>query len=131
MRISRMGATVLTVLLTSAVSHAEMMERSRAGHFLVTARSHLDPLVTNRMHSWTLHVEDAAGQIVEDASIEVVGGMPAHDHGLPTAPRVTAYLGGGDYLLEGMRFHMNGGWRIELTLRTDDFTDVAVFEIEL
>ncbi|HEY5681264.1 MAG TPA: FixH family protein [Pseudomonadales bacterium] len=131
MRICGMGAAIFTLLLTGAASHAEMMAQSRAGHFLVTARSHLDPPATNRMHSWTLHVVDAAGQIVEDASIEVVGGMPDHDHGLPTAPRVTAYLGGGDYLLEGMRFHMNGGWRIELTLRTDDVTDVAVFEIEL
>ena len=130
MRISGMGAAILTLLLSGA-SHAEMVEQSRAGHFLVTVRSHLDPLATNRMHSWTLHVEDAAGQIVEDASIEVIGGLLANDRGLPTAPRVTAYLGGGDYLLEGMKFHMNGGWRIELTLRTDDVTDVAVFDIEL
>jgi hypothetical protein len=131
MRFSGMGAAIFTVLLIGAAAHAEMAAQSRAGHYLVTARSHLDPLATNRIHSWTLHVENAAGQIVEDASIEVIGGMPAHDHGLPTAPRVTAYLGDGDYLLEGMKFHMRGGWRIELTLRTNDVTDVAVFEFEL
>ncbi len=131
MRSSGMGAAVLTTWLVCAASHAEMIEQTRAGHFLVTATSQLDPLATNRIHTWTLHVEDAAGQIVENASIQVVGGMPAHDHGLPTAPRVTAYLGDGDYLLEGMKFHMRGGWRVELTLRSDDVTDVAVFEFEL
>lgn len=131
MRFSGMGAALLTTLLFCAPSHAEMIVKSRAGHFVVTARSDLDPLATNRMHSWTLHVENAAGQIVEDASIRAIGGMPDHDHGLPTAPRVTAYLGDGDYLLEGMKFHMPGGWRLELTLKTEDVTDVAVFEFEL
>ena len=34
--------------------------------------------------------------------------MPEHNHGFPTAPRVTENLGEGDYLLEGMRFNMGG-----------------------
>ncbi|MEL7185279.1 MAG: FixH family protein, partial [Pseudomonadota bacterium] len=74
----------------------------------------------NEMHSWILHVETASGEPVEGATIEVDGGMPEHDHGLPTKPRVTEELGGGDYRLDGLRFHMRGYWEIVVTISTDD-----------
>jgi hypothetical protein len=68
---------------------------------------------------------------VEGAQIEVDGGMPAHDHGLPTAPRVTEDLGGGDYRLDGVRFHMRGLWQMYFTIRTGDAEETAVISIEL
>jgi len=36
--------------------------------------------------------------------------MPAHGHGLPTQPRVSADLGGGEYQLSGLKFNMAGEW---------------------
>lgn len=85
----------------------------------------------NRIHSWILHVESAEGVPVENATIDVTGGMPKHDHGLPTRPRVTEELGGGDYRLDGMRFHMRGYWEIEVTVTTEDGTSVAVIPLRL
>lgn len=85
----------------------------------------------NRMHSWVLHIEDASGVAVEGATIEVEGGMPEHDHGLPTAPRVTADLGGGNYRLDGMRFHMRGYWEITVRIRTDAGTTTVVIPLQL
>ena len=73
----------------------------------------------NQMHSWILHVEDEDGLEIEGAIIDVIGGMPEHDHGLPTKPRVTRELGGGDYQLEGMRFHMSGYWEVVVSITTD------------
>lgn len=85
----------------------------------------------NRMHSWILHVESAEGVAVENATISVSGGMPEHDHGLPTRPRVTEELGDGDYRLDGMRFHMRGYWEIEVTITTEDATSVVVIPLRL
>ena len=63
------------------------------GLFTVSAVSRLDPVVINETHAWTLHIETADGNIVADAEISVEGGMPEHDHGFPTAPRVTENMG--------------------------------------
>lgn len=85
----------------------------------------------NRMHSWILHVESAEGVAIENATISVTGGMPEHDHGLPTRPRVTEELGDGDYRLDGVRFHMRGYWEIEVTITTEDTTSVVVIPLRL
>ena len=99
--------------------------------FTVSAISHLDPVVINETHTWTLHIETADGEPVTDAEIAVDGGMPAHNHGFPTAPRVTENLGDGDYLLEGMRFNMGGMWVLTLEIRSGDQNDSLTFEFEL
>lgn len=89
------------------------------------------PPTINQMHSWVLHVESGDGAPVEKARITVTGGMPEHDHGLPTRPRVTRELGDGDYLLEGMRFHMGGYWEIEITVVTAKGSNVVVIPLQL
>ena len=83
------------------------------------------------MHSWTLHVETEDGEPVTGATIEVEGGMPAHDHGLPTAPRVTEELGDGDYRLDGVRFHMGGQWELVFRIRAGDIEDIVVVTLDL
>jgi len=85
----------------------------------------------NRMHSWILHIETADGVPVERAKIIVDGGMPEHDHGLPTKPRVTEELGDGNYKLEGMRFHMHGYWEITVTVATEEGESVVVIPLQL
>jgi hypothetical protein len=87
--------------------------------------------VINRMHSWILHVETGDGLGVEEATIDVEGGMPAHDHGLPTKPRVTEELGNGDYRLDGMRFHMSGYWEIVVAVTTENGTSTVVIALQL
>ena len=57
--------------------------------------------------------------------------MPAHNHGLPTKPRVTEALGGGDYRLDGVRFHMSGYWEIVVNVTTDSGTTTIVIPITL
>jgi hypothetical protein len=57
--------------------------------------------------------------------------MPAHDHGLPTYPRVTEELGEGKYRLDGMRFHMAGAWEITMTIAADGKTDTVVVAVTL
>jgi hypothetical protein len=92
---------------------------SFADGLIVTYTTTEGDIVINRMHSWILHIEDEDGLEIEGAMVDVDGGMPEHDHGLPTKPRVIEELGGGDYRLEGMRFHMSGYWEIVVSITTD------------
>jgi YtkA-like len=88
-------------------------------------------LQINRMHSWILHIETETGVPVEGATVEVDGGMPEHNHGLPTKPRVTEELGGGDYKLDGLRFHMSGYWEILVTVTTDAGVSKVTIPLQL
>jgi len=136
-----MNRPVLPMLLMASialasVAHAvtvDQITRPRetlSGMFTVSVRS-AEPIAINRIHSWIVHVESSEGSTISDVSIAVSGGMPEHDHGMPTAPRMTRRLPDGDYLIEGMKFHMNGRWEVILRISADGLTDSAVFELDL
>ncbi len=123
-------------LATSFLLGAMMLSPQQAsladtGEFRVSYTTPAGPPEINRMHHWVLHVETADGEPVEHANIEVSGSMPQHRHGLPTQPRVTAELGGGDYRLDGLRFHMRGYWEIEVTVITGEKSSVVVIPLQL
>ena len=50
------------------------------------------------------------GQAVTNAKINIGGGMPAHQHGLPTAPLVKWSDTDKSYKIEGLKFSMPGEW---------------------
>ena len=116
---------------TSAQPVTEASGLSDEQHFEVRFTSHPDPIAINTMHAWTLHIQDRSGQPVTDATVQVEGGMPDHDHGLPTRPRVTQNLGGGDYLLEGLKFHMGGWWQVTLLIQQGETSDRVTFDLNL
>jgi hypothetical protein len=104
---------------------------SDSGLFKVSWKS--DPAIVplNQIHTWTLHVETSDGQVLEDATILVEGGMPQHGHGLPTSPQVTEYLGNGDYLVEGLRFQMTGYWEVKFIISANGVSDSITFNLNL
>jgi hypothetical protein len=104
---------------------------SQNGHFLVSYQCADEAIRLNHIHSWIVHVESRAQVAVEDAVISITGGMPLHDHGLSTEPRMTRKLGSGNYLIEGMRFHMPGNWQITVSVSTQTASDSAVFDLQL
>ena len=76
-----------------------------------------DPAIPlHKIHSWTLHVEDANGKPADNLKIFVSGGMPMHRHAFPTKPRVSDHLGNGDYRVEGIKFNMAGHWEMRFNL---------------
>jgi len=85
----------------------------------------------NQMHEWTLHVETADGEPVENATITVDGGMPQMGHGLLTQPRITKYLGNGDYLVEDAKFEMGGWWVIDFVITAQGQSDTVQFNMIL
>ena len=103
---------------------------SERGVYTVSFKSSLDPIEINRIHSWVLHVF-ADGKPITGAAISVSGGMPAHDHGLPTRPRVTEELNQGSYRLDGIRFHMSGEWEVTVEISAGGQSDTAVITLQL
>ncbi|MEN9868682.1 MAG: hypothetical protein RL748_4272 [Pseudomonadota bacterium] len=85
------------------------------------------PLQINRMHAWNLQLSDSQGQPIDQARITISGGMPSHNHGLPTQPQVSSASGHGQYLLEGMRFSMSGWWEIKVQVDASRGRDTIIF----
>jgi len=91
--------------------------------------SNLDPISINTIHSWKIQVKTTEGVPVNDAKITIIGGMPMHQHGFPTAPRVTERLGQGRYQIEGIKFNMAGWWEIKLEIDTGSDRDIVTFNL--
>lgn len=104
---------------------------SNAGHFHVRVTQRPEPVPINRMHEWILEIRTADGMPVDDADVDVGGGMPQHNHGLPTMPRISERLGDGRYRLAGLRFHMSGYWEIRLTIRNAQHRDSVTIPLTL
>ena len=109
-------------------SRTRMSER---GVYRATIVPQVDTIRVGRMHAWKLRVETSDGQPVDDATITVDGGMPQHGHGLPTKPRVTRSLGGGDHLVEGMKFNMGGWWTVTFAVSAAAGADSVTFNLSL
>ncbi|MDH3533414.1 MAG: FixH family protein [Gammaproteobacteria bacterium] len=133
------AVTVLVCFSAWAVALAGEHDHHRDQHHWMSAQglyevrytSALQPIEINRIHGWVLHIETEQGDPVENAEITIDGGMPAHNHGLPTSPRVTKYLGDGNYRAEGFRFHMKGDWQIRITIAAGGKVDTAVIDMTL
>ncbi len=106
-------------------------QESDNGLYRVSYTASSGTIPVNQMHEWTLHVESGDGTPVENATITVDGDMPQHGHGLPTSPRVTEYLGNGDYRVEGLKFQMGGWWTMDFTITANGQTDVVHFNMLL
>ncbi len=85
----------------------------------------------NSIHQWHLFLVDHMGDPVSNADISFSGHMPGHVHGLPTQPRVTQELSQGVYLVDGVKFQMQGWWVIEFTVQEDGLTDSLLFNLSL
>ena len=99
--------------------------------FKIEIYSELSPLSINTIHSWHIRVLDRDGEIIELEEFNVFGGRPEHDHGLPTQPQVTKRLDNGDYLLEGVRFHMQGLWELQIEFQYGGVDDTTIIDFDL
>ena len=130
---------ICLVLLTAGLVLAEFVSAqdqltnnnlpSIDGHFFITLQSKTEPIPLNKIHQWILHVKDKNELPVSDATILLDGGMPAHNHGLPTQPSATS-LGEGSYLIDGIKFSMTGVWELWVYIQTDKITDRVRLELK-
>jgi hypothetical protein len=147
MKLNRYSLIAIVVALVAVAAFAGMtvmhgsstpddldLSRSKAtqdGVYLASVEPEAGSFKQNEMHSWVLTLKKPDGTPVEDASIRVDGGMPDHDHGLPTSPQATAHLGEGRYLVEGVKFNMGGWWVLRFAISSPAGDDEAVFNLTL
>ncbi|MCC7450748.1 MAG: FixH family protein [Anaerolineae bacterium] len=93
--------------------------------------SQLEPIAINQIHTWMVHIETPDGRPLEEGQVTVDGGMPQHGHGLPTQPKVTQYLGQGNYRVEGMKFNMPGWWVVNFHITANGHNDTLQFNLML
>lgn len=89
-------------------------------HWAVTAFPQLGKKIVGDYHNWIIQVKNHQQQSAEGLNIRVAGGMAQHQHGLPSQPQVTRYLGDGQYYIEGMLFNMPGEWTLTLQIHQSD-----------
>jgi len=111
----------LSLLLSACMTPPQNLDLSLSkptaqNKYRVTLQPMVPSIAINQLHAWQVQVTLLNGEPVLHAHIDVDGGMPQHGHGLPTQPAVTQELGGGRYLMEGMKFSMTGWWEIKLKL---------------
>jgi hypothetical protein len=112
----------LAAAMTWAAAAEPMVLKSENGHFVVRVDGlgPVEPL--NRMLAVELTIK-AAGEPVPDATVAVTGRHRYALDPLPTAPAVTRGPAAGMYLLEGLRFHVPGEWRVTLEIQAADIKD--------
>ena len=123
----------LSLFLTSTVraNEAPDITVKTANGWIIHVHSDISPLRINEMHSWQIKVLDSKSEPVTNASISVEGGMPDHDHGLATRPRVTSEITPGTYLLQGVRFHMPGKWECKFVITAGTRQEIGLADFEL
>ncbi|MEW9805221.1 FixH family protein [Mesorhizobium marinum] len=104
---------------------------SAAGLYVASVEPQVAEIRQGELHAWILTVKTAGGSPLDDAVITVEGGMPDHNHGLPTAPEMTQSLGGGRYLVEGIKFSMTGWWELKFGISAPAGTDTVTFNLVL
>lgn len=68
------------------------------------------------LHRWKMRLTSSRGEPISGARILIDGGMPAHAHGLPSAPKIKAISSNGDYIINGMKFNMGGEWLLRFNI---------------
>ncbi len=96
-----------------------------------------NPIPFQQLFEFRVRVfEDQVGNSpAKDVDLDQVRArMPAHDHGMKTSPSISEH-GPGEFLAEGMRFHMrgegeDGRWVLQLVFNGPDGIDRANFEYQ-
>ncbi|TIV69205.1 MAG: auxin-binding protein [Mesorhizobium sp.] len=127
---------ILAVVYLTAPQSAPGPDTSRSkktasGLFVASFEPERGVVRHSELQSWLLTLKTAAGAPVEGAAITVSGGMPQHNHGLPTSPQATDYLGEGRYRIDGVKFTMSGWWQLRFAISAAAGSDSVVFNIVL
>jgi len=105
--------------------------RSEGGSISVSYTSQPDVVPLNSIHSWTLAISGKDGKPLENAEISVSADMPEHLHGTTTKPKAKTGSKPGQYVIEGMNFHMPGWWEVTLDITGGGTRDLARFHLVL
>lgn len=134
-----MYKTILVICLVSAcVSLMALQNQNKAYEFKQNSENAFyegilscdSKLTTNSFQSckYALLKE---GKALVNTKLIVSGGMPAHQHGLPTAPKAVWSEDEKSYLIKGLKFSMPGEWLLNFKLNTMDTSDEDTISMTL
>lgn len=104
---------------------------SRNGGYRVTLEPVRKPVEIGVTGPWLATLRNGEGKLVPGCSLALEGWMPAHGHGLPTAPRMTREIEPGVYWFEGVRLSMPGAWELTIAIQGCGASDAVRFPLEL
>ncbi len=123
------GMAVLVSAAPGTDKSAQTSGVTQSGNYAVRMFPESGPPRVAEIQNWVLHVEAIDGSLFIPRQLVLSGGMPGHGHGLPTEPRISRYLGNGDYLVEGVKFNMPGTWQLIVGVTGPQGPEQAVLEV--
>jgi len=106
--------------------------RETAGRrYRVALEPRITPIPTGLHHDWVLRVENADGSEFAAKRLWVEGGLPAEGVTLLSPPRVSPPRAPGEFLVEGVNFHVGGDWVLRVELVGEAGRDRADFEVHV
>lgn len=108
-----------------------MAKMSEGGLYHAELSPEAMPITVGQMHAWEVTIQTADGAPLDTGSFVIDGGMPQHGHGLPTTPQITQNLGDGHFVIEGVKFNMDGWWTFEIAIEGAAGADTVTFNLML
>ena len=105
--------------------------KSEGGSITVSYSNPEKTVPLNQIHSWILTLKDKNGKLLENAEIAASADMPEHLHGTTTRPEARPGSKPGQYVIEGMNFHMPGWWEVTLDITGGGTRDLVRFQLVL
>ena len=126
----------VTSLANTHLASWEQIEKSSKQFFEVqmSCESPLTTGVFQQCHLVINRLNDLqATQSLENLTIIIGGGMPAHHHGLPTEPIINWSQSSKTYPIKGLKFSMPGKWVLHFYINDKDHNikDVATFNFNI
>jgi hypothetical protein len=107
-----------------------IVKPSKNGAFNVSLlASAQSPPVIGDLTTWTLQIADAAGAMVDGATITIKPWMPDHGHGTDAVAHVMPAGTTGQYTITPLYLFMAGYWTITFTITNGAVTDTVVYSV--
>ena len=107
-------------LIASETSQVEILQKSQQSIYQSKLECQ-NSLSTDSFQNCWLKIFHA-DKPVKNADIFINGGMPEHEHGLPTSPKIVWSDDKNAYLIKGLKFSMPGQWSLNFKVNAEDDT---------
>lgn len=104
---------------------------SENGTYRVSYSTEPESIPFNENFEVHTEIARADGMALSDGvEVSVDAGMPAHNHGMNTAPSTMA-MGDGTFHTTGMLFHMEGRWEITVDVTENGAAERTTFQVDV
>lgn len=119
-------------ILTSCTPESDFSAQTPDGRYEATIQPTPDPIPLNALFTLDLKVKkNEGGALQAGTTILVDATMPDHNHGMNTLPVLAPGKEQGNYVVQGMLFHMPGLWEISIKIQEGDAVSEAKFKVRL